>query len=103
MSVWLANCNTAETAERKPVPGSYFSTAGFSRSFRLGALLQGFLQALKLEWQMGVDERCAAVGLDQLARNPSSFWRTNESHGIADIRWSAEAAHGRPAAFLPFA
>jgi len=52
---------------------------------------------------MSVDERCAAVGLNQLAGNPRSFWRANESDGIADIRGSTEAAHGRPAAFLPFA
>src|SRR5712691_1443993 len=78
------------------------AAACFSRSLRLGAFLEGFFHALKLERQMSVDEGCAAVGLDQLAGNPSSFWRANESDGIADIRRSAEAAHGRPAAFLPF-
>src|SRR4029077_21076956 len=60
-------------------------------------------QALELEREMSVDEGCATVGLDQLAGNPSRFWRANESDGVADIRGSTEAAHGRPAAFLPFA
>ena len=87
----------------RPLMNLLFFTDGFSRSFRLGVFLLGFLQALKLERQMSVDERCAAVGLNQLAGNPRSFWRANESDGIADIRGSAEAAHGRPAAFLPFA
>src|SRR6266404_1305264 len=77
--------------------------SGFSGSLRLGAFLGGFFQALKLERQMSVDEGCAAVGLDQLAGNPSVFWRANESDGIADIRRSAEPAHGSPTAFLPFA
>src|SRR5467141_571169 len=79
------------------------AAACFSRPLRFPAFPKGFFQPLKLEWQMSVDEGCAAVGLNQLAGNPTSFWRANESDGIADIRGSTEAAHGRPAAFLPFA
>src|SRR5258706_576357 len=83
--------------------GGLVGAACWLCSLGFWAVFGGFFQALEFERQMSVDEGCAAVGLDQLAGNPRSFRRANERDDVADIRGSTEAAHGRPAAFLPFA
>src|SRR6266516_5906434 len=48
-----------------------------------------------------IHQRCATIGVDQLPRYPSGFFRTNQPDDIADIFRRSQASHGSPTACVP--
>src|SRR5262245_59986661 len=59
--------------------------------------------ALDLERHQRVDQRCAAVGIDELTGDPSGIRRAQQRDGVTDVGRRSHPPHRCPAARVPVA
>src|SRR5438094_7150757 len=60
-----------------------------------------WLAALHFEGEVRVDQRGAAVGVDQLAGEPARVRRAEKCDDVSNVGWCPHPTHRRPAARVP--
>src|SRR5437868_5508730 len=59
------------------------------------------LSDLNLGWHFRRHERCAAIRIDDLPRNPTGLFGAEERHHVADVFRRTQASHWCPTALVP--